>query len=294
MRERLRELVSDSIGEGSTEGAGGAAGSPPRHDGPIERLLAWSDAGADDAAAMAAGSLVGPYRLIELLGRGGMGSVWRAVRADGSLRREVALKLPHPWLVAPTMRQRFQRERDVLALRSHPNSATLYGAGTSDDGRPFLAMELVPGQPIAVHCEATQASRAARLALMRQVLEAIAAAHARGVVHRDLKPSNLLVGQDGAVRVLDFGIALTLDADDASSEKRLTHLGVALHTPGYAAPKQWRGEGVGPFSDVFAPGVLLYQLLTGEIPPGGAAQLTPIQFSSDQRARLWSWLGLGK
>jgi eukaryotic-like serine/threonine-protein kinase len=212
-----------------------------------------------------AGDRLGPYRLDALLGEGGMGQVWRACRDDDGPQREVALKLPQPELLGGPFRARFRRERDVLAALSHPNIAQLYDAGVGAEGHPYLALELVRGRPITDHCREGAASLDRRLALMGQVLEALSYAHARLIVHRDIKPSNVLVTPEGAVKLLDFGIAKLLRAQD-TGETLLTQPAALLATPGYAAPEQFTHGAVTVATDVFSAGVLLFELVTGQRP----------------------------
>ncbi len=150
---------------------------------------------------------VGPYRLLRELGRGGMGSVWLARRSDGVLRREVALKLPHPGLTTGTFAERLARERDILAVLVHPTIARLYDAGVTPEGEAYLAIEYVQGEPVTAYCDAQASTVRARVGLLLQVLSAVQHAHQALVVHRDLKPSNILVTPQGEVRLLDFGIA---------------------------------------------------------------------------------------
>ena len=153
------------------------------------------------------GAIIGPYQLVRELGHGGMAEVWLATRRDGALNRPVALKLPHAHLLSGALRQRFERERDILAPLSHPHIAPLYDAGVSDGGHPYLAMEWIDGAPITLYCREVLLPIAARLELFKQVLEAVRYAHERFIAHRDLKPSNILVTPDGQVKLLDFGIA---------------------------------------------------------------------------------------
>ncbi len=218
---------------------------------------------------------VGPYRLLQLLGRGGMGQVWRAERADGQLKRTVALKLPRlAWEGAVS--ERLARERDILASLAHPNIARLYDAGVDALGRPYLAMELVEGEAIDAWCSAHQAPVLQRVGLLLQVAAALAHAHARLVVHRDLKPSNILVTADGQVRLLDFGIAKLLQGDTAPSTE-LTRVAGAAMTLNYASPEQIRGEALTTATDVYSLGVVAFELLTGSRPyrlqRGTAAEL---------------------
>ena len=217
-----------------------------------------------DESDLKAGALVGPYRLLRELGVGGMGSVWLAERADGTLKRQVALKLPRAsW--ARGLAERMARERDILASLEHPNIARLYDAGTDAQGRPFLALEYVEGKPIDVYCRELALNVRSRLTLLLQVARAVAFAHSRLVVHRDLKPSNILVTADGQVRLLDFGIAKLMEGDSAK-ETQLTQLAGRALTLDYASPEQIRGEPIGTASDAYSLGVVAYELLTGARP----------------------------
>jgi serine/threonine-protein kinase len=218
----------------------------------------------DDTGDRSAGDQVGPYRLMRLLGRGGMGSVWLAERVDGALKRQVALKLPLAAAQAH-LRERLLRERDVLAALEHPNIARLYDAGIGSDGQPYLALEYVEGEPIDAYCGARHLGLEARLAVFGQVATAVAYAHGRLVLHRDLKPSNILVASDGRVRLLDFGIAKLMD-EEGARETALTQIGGRALTPDYAAPEQILGGPLTVAADVYSLGVLLYELLTGTRP----------------------------
>ena len=217
-----------------------------------------------DESVAREGDRVGPYRLIKEIGRGGMGSVWLAERADGAYKRQVALKLPRlAW--GAGLAERMAREREIGMLLEHPNIARLYDAGVDDRGRPFLALEFVDGQPIDAWCEAQRLNVRDRLRLFVPVIRAVGYAHGRLVVHRDLKPSNVLVTPDGQVHLLDFGIAkLLLDA--APGEPGLTQEQGRVLTPHYASPEQVAGEAITVQSDVYSLGVLLYELLTGKLP----------------------------
>jgi len=226
-------------------------------------------------ATPAAGHLIGAYRLIELIGNGGMGTVWLAERADGLVKRRVALKLPHAvW--GEVFAERLAREREILASLEHPNIARLYDAGVDAYGRPYLAMAFVAGQPIDTHCREKALTLRARVELLLQVLAAVAHAHSRLVVHRDLKPSNILVGPDGQVALLDFGIAKLLDGE-RTSETALTALSGRALTLDYASPEQIRGEPLGTASDIYSLAVVAYELLAGGRPyrlkRGSAAEL---------------------
>jgi eukaryotic-like serine/threonine-protein kinase len=240
-----------------------------------------TDEGDDDiqpvnTGAHAAGELIGPYRLLRKLGVGGMGEVWLAERIDGLLtQRQVALKLPFgPF--RGDLAARIAREREILATLDHPHIARLYDAGVTADGQPFLALEYVDGRRIDRHCEQQHLDVPARLQLFLQVTRAVAHAHSQLVVHRDIKPSNLLVDAAGQVKLLDFGIARLLD-DDAAPAGDLTQLGARALTPDYAAPEQISGQPVGTRSDVYALGVLLFELLTGA---------RPYRLKRDSRAAL--------
>ena len=240
-------------------------------EGPFsERLHVTSilgDALASGDADLSPGNRVGPYQIVREIGRGGMGAVSLAERADGAFRQSVALKHvlgSETDLLRGHVRARFLRERDLLAGLSHPSIARLLGGGDTDDGAPYFAMEYVPGAPITEYCDRHQLSVADRIALFLDVCEAVAYAHRRLIVHRDLKPSNVLVteGDDGpAVKLLDFGVAKLLDVAESDERTRLTTEAVRPYTPEYAAPEQVRGDAVGTAADVWALGVLLARLL---------------------------------
>ena len=230
---------------------------------------------ASGHAGPAAGDLVGPWRLLDELGRGGMGTVWLAERTDGQLKRQVALKLPHlAW--DRGLAGRMARERDILATLSHPNIARLYDAGFETDGRPWLALEYVVGRQVDVFVQANALGLRARLDLLLQVCAAVAFAHSRLVIHRDLKPSNILVTDDGQVRLLDFGISKLLTGEHAA-ETHLTRAAGRPMTLDYASPEQVAGEPLGTPSDVYSLAVVAYEVLTGRKPyrlvRGSAAEL---------------------
>ena len=217
------------------------------------------------AQEVLAGKRIGPYRILSLLGQGGMGSVWLAERADGLFTRQVALKLVHPVLIGHGVTERFAREREILASLSHPNIARLLDAGFAEDGQPYLALQYVAGTPITTYCDRARLGVNQRLHLFLQVLNAVRYAHANLVIHRDLKPSNILVTEDGQVQLLDFGIAKLL-TEGEGKETALTQLAGRALTPDYAAPEQISGEPITTAADVYALGVMLYELLTGEQP----------------------------
>jgi serine/threonine-protein kinase len=212
-----------------------------------------------------AGESVGPYRLLSVLGRGGMGEVWLAERADGQMQRQVALKLPLLGLRREVLVQRFARERDILASLNHPHIARLYDAGLAGDGQPYLALEYVPGQPIDAWCRARAVPLAERVRLLLQAAAAVAYAHTRLVLHRDLKPGNIHVTADGEVKLLDFGIAKLMEGEH-TQETLLTREGGRAFTPDYASPEQVRGEALGTASDVYSMGMVAFEVLSDARP----------------------------
>ncbi len=225
-------------------------------------LPSLANLSSDDAVATA-GERVGPYRLLHEIGRGGMGSVWLAERADGAYRRRVALKLPRlAW--AAGLGKRMARERDIGALLEHPNIARLYDAGVDEHGRPYIAMAYIDGQPLDVYCRDHALDLRARLKLFLEVTQAVAYAHGRLVLHRDLKPANVFVDAGGHVHLLDFGIAKLLDDTGAGAD--LTQEQGRVLTLNYASPEQIAGRPLGVTADVYALGVMLYELLTGALP----------------------------
>ncbi len=213
---------------------------------------------------------VGPYRIVRELGRGGMGAVYMAERADGEFEKQVALKLVKRGMDTDEILARFRHERRILASLEHENIARLYDGGASEDGRPYLVMELVDGEPITTYADRLRLPIDERLALFGTICAAVQHAHQKLVVHRDLKPSNILVTAGGTPKLLDFGIAKLLADDDDTAPR--TRTGVRILTPEYAAPEQIRGEPVTTASDVYALGAVLYELLTGLRPFARAAQ----------------------
>ncbi|MFH1843755.1 MAG: protein kinase [bacterium] len=210
------------------------------------------------------GQRIGAYRLLEVLGRGGMGTVYLAERADGQHQRQVAIKLLHLGFRQHEL-QRFTAEQQILARLEHPNIARLLDSGTSDDGLPYLIMEYIDGKPVTDYCDTFRLGTADRLALFTTICEAVQFAHRNLVVHRDLKPSNILVDGDGRVTLLDFGIAKLID-ERALTDSPLTRTGLRVLTPEYASPEQFRGDPVTTATDVYSLGILLYELLCGHRP----------------------------
>ena len=214
-----------------------------------------------------AGDLIGPYRVIREIARGGMGQVFLASRADGQFEQQVALKLVRSGPFGTEILDRFLRERQILARLQHPNIARLLDGGVTADGRPYFAMEYVDGAQITTYCNVRGLDLHQRLDLFTAVCDAVQYAHQNLVVHRDLKPSNTLVTAQGQVKLLDFGIAKVLHQEDEGPHDRtLTRLGSGPMTPEYAAPEQVRGEPVTTATDVYALGALAYELVTGRGP----------------------------
>ena len=205
---------------------------------------------------------VGPYRILRLLGEGGMGVVYLAERSD--LGTQVAVKVLRDAWLSPARRERFATEQRTLAQLNHPSIARLYDADVLDDGTPWFVMEYVDGVPLTHYCRKLDCSVEQRLQLFRSVCEAVQHAHSHAVIHCDLKPSNILVKKDGSVRLLDFGIAKQLESLDLPADQTLT--GLRMMTPAYASPEQVRGDRVGISTDVYSLGVILYELLTGQLP----------------------------
>lgn len=223
-------------------------------------------------------SHLGAWRVVRELGRGGMGTVYLAERDDGAFTMQAAVKLLRRGLDTDDVLARFRDERQILASLQHPNIARLLDGGATDDGRPWLAMEYIDGVTLLDFARDRGLDTAAKLALFRRLAEAVAYAHRNLVVHRDLKPANVLVTPDGEPRLLDFGIAKVLTAD---GEAR-THTGAQLLTPAWASPEQLRGERVTTAADVWALGVILYELLTGRRPFEGSGQTQAAAITSGE------------
>lgn len=221
------------------------------------------------AAEKMIGMRIGPYKLIAKLGAGGMGDVYRAVRADEAYHQHVALKLLRDLLQdrdATFFLAQFRNERQILANLQHPNIARLFDGGTTEDGIPYFVMELVEGQPINEYCDQRRLSIADRLKLFLQIASAVQYAHQRLIVHRDIKPANILVKVDGVPVLLDFGIAKIIDPATQTAGAPATLTGMRMMTPEYACPEQIRGEAVTTATDVYSLGVVLYELLSGHRP----------------------------
>ena len=246
----LRGMLAVDAGEASVMDRGLAAAAGSVLEGTAPRIAQF-----------------GPYRTESILGRGGMGVVYRAMRRDPDAR--VAIKVLRDPFLSPARQERFQREQQILTRLNHPAIARLYEANTLEDGTPYFVMELVEGTTLVDHCRATGADLYERLDLFRQVCRGVLEAHRHAVIHRDLKPSNIMVTREEAsgtarIKLLDFGIAKELR--DPTTHMTQTEAELRLMTPAYASPEQIRGEQIGVATDVYSLGVVLYELLTGRMP----------------------------
>lgn len=215
-------------------------------------------------ALQLAGSMIGPYRLLEEIGRGGMGTVFLAERVDGGFEQRVALKLIKRGMDSEAILGRFLRERQILVRLEHPHIARLLDGGLTPEGQPYFAMELVAGMPITDFCDRSDLSTEERLEVFTAACAAVAHAHGHRVVHRDLKPSNILVTADGTVKLLDFGVAKMLEPGSEGNSRTLP--GQQAMTPEFAAPEQLSGQPVTAAADVYSLGLILFRLLTGQWP----------------------------
>jgi serine/threonine protein kinase len=241
-----------------------------------ERLKDQFLDGADLAAAAAAvispdenfwvGRRVGPYKVVEQIGSGGMGEVYRAFRADDQYRKVVALKFVRAGQYSNEVLARFKNERQILAGLDHPNLAKLLDGGTSEEGMPYFVMELIDGQPITEYCNEQHLSIRERLKLFLQVCAGVHYAHQRLIIHRDIKPGNILVTADGIPKLLDFGIAKIVESGQDASMADTTLTSFRILTPRYASPEQIKGEAMTIATDVYSLGVVMYELLTGRSP----------------------------
>jgi WD40 repeat protein/serine/threonine protein kinase len=234
---------------------GGFMESPPAHDGDL-----FGEAHA------ATGQMVGQYRVLRELDRGGMGVVYLAARADEQFVKLVAIKIVSIGPNRDETLKRFRQERQILASLEHANICRLLDGGTTEQGSPYVVMEYIAGTPITEYCDRNKLSITERLKLFLTASSAVQFAHQNLVIHRDLKPGNILITDDGTVKLLDFGIAKLLNADLSSGAFKLTRTGLLPMTPEYASPEQVRGEHITTASDVYSLGVVLYELLTGHRP----------------------------
>jgi eukaryotic-like serine/threonine-protein kinase len=259
-----------------------AEGSSPLVDG--DTLAAVSGSGGVGAEP---GATIGPYRLLRKIGEGGMGEVWEADQL-APVRRRVALKLIKAGMDTREIIARFNSERQALALMQHPSIAQIFDAGTTPDGRPYFAMELVDGVPVTHHCDEQRLDVSARLRLFQQICDAVQHAHRKGVIHRDLKPSNVLVTVQAGVatpKVIDFGLAKATAGE--LGDPTQTELGLWVGTPAYASPEQMQlvDGGVDTRSDVYSLAMLLYELLVGALPFDVGGPRPPTAF--ELRRLIW-------
>ena len=260
----LLPLLERLLEQASTAEAAETAGAMPRLRSEALRL---PESAAAPRSEERPGDQIGAYRLLRELGSGGMGTVWLAERVDGVFERQVALKLPRAEWTDRGLADRMARERAVLAALNHPNIAHLLDAGWAGDGRPYLALEYVEGEPIDAWCRRRQLAPAERTRLFVDVVRAVAFAHGKLVIHRDLKPSNVFVTAEGRVKLLDFGIAKLLSAGESLTEETaLTQFSGRALTLNYAAPEQILGQPIGTAADTYSLGVMLFELLSGERP----------------------------
>jgi WD40 repeat protein/serine/threonine protein kinase len=252
LRREVESLLS------SLKQAGGFMEEPP-----VESVAEMFDGGR-----FVVGQSIGPYKVLSEIGRGGMGMVYLAERADKTYSKLVAIKLVRPGPYYPEVMQRFRLERQILADLDHPNIARLLDGGTTEGGLPYVVMEHIAGVPLTEYCDRRKLSITERLNLFRTVCSAVQFAHQNLIIHRDLKPTNILVTDAGGVKLLDFGIAKLLKPDPHAGGEALTRTGQHLMTPEYASPEQVRGGPMTTSSDVYSLGVVLYELLTGHHPHG--------------------------
>jgi serine/threonine protein kinase/tetratricopeptide (TPR) repeat protein len=212
------------------------------------------------------GRWVGPYKIVEQIGVGGMGEVYRAVRDDAQYRREVAIKVMRTGQDSGLVVSRFKNERQIVASLDHPNIARLLDGGATENGAPYFVMELIDGEPVDRYCDEHTLAVTERLKLFLQVCSAVQYAHQRLIIHRDIKPSNILVTAEGVPKLLDFGIAKIIDPSLQANSAEHTLTMFRVLTPGYASPEQIKGEPIATASDVYSLGVVLYELLTGHHP----------------------------
>ncbi len=248
-------------------------GVPDKAASGIDRVI--ETAAAEYADHLSEGERIGPYLLLGVIARGGMGQVFLAERADQEFERQVAIKTLGWMGATPDLIERFRQERQILADLDHPNIARLLDGGETVNGVPYLVMEYVDGQPIDQYCDTRQLSVQDRLQLYQKICNAVDYAHRKLIVHRDIKPSNILVTEDGEPKLLDFGIAKLLDDGAAQNPVAVTREGAGMMTPEYASPEQVRAEPVSTATDVYSLGVLLYKILCGRMP------YTPKAMSTD-------------
>src|SRR5688572_24952912 len=212
------------------------------------------------------GRQIGPYQLVREIGRGGMGAVYLAERADGEFQQRVAIKLIKRGMDSDFIIRRFRHERQILASFEHPFIARLLDGGTTEDSVPYFVMEYVEGETLYNYADTKRLKTQDRLKLFQKVCSALAYAHDKKIIHRDIKPSNILINKSGSPKLLDFGIAKILDPNLIHESINPTASMLRMMTPDYASPEQVQGSDVTPQSDIYSLGVLLYELLTGHKP----------------------------
>lgn len=232
----------------------------------VEKLLKENEDLINEDDDPMLGQRIGAYKIEREIGRGGMGAVYEAVRADGEFKHRVAIKIVKRGMDTDFILKRFRNERQILAALDHPNIAHLLSGGTTGDGRPFFVMEFIAGKPLYQYSDEHRLDIPQRLQLFTKICDAVQYAHEKMIIHRDLKPTNILVSQNGTPTLLDFGISKLLDPDLISDTTPQTATSVRMMTVAYASPEQVRGEAVTFLSDVYSLGVLLYELLTGHKP----------------------------
>jgi Tol biopolymer transport system component len=274
--QRVKEILDVSLGLDGSERdhyLARVCGDDPELREEVESLIAAHQSAGDlfDTPPLPIsrdpflGLRLGPYEVVELIGAGGMGTVYRGVRADQVFQREVAIKILQRGLDLDSVVRHFRLERQIMASLEHPHIAGLLDGGTTPDGLPYFVMEFIRGKPIDVYCEENRFGVRQRLELFCLVCAAVEFAHTRGIVHRDIKPTNILVTSDGIPKLLDFGIAKILNPDILPARETMVTIGPAM-TPDYASPEQLQAKPVSPASDVFSLGVLLCELLSGARP----------------------------
>ena len=268
--EEIFHQILEAPAESRAERLSALCADDPTLAAEVSSLLAAESEVESASPARAAavdpwlGRRVGSFRIEHLIGRGGMGAVYLAKRVDGVFDQKAAVKIVFTRLTSTWHRERFLAERQMLAMLNHPNIAKLIGGGLTDDGEPYLVMEYIEGRRLDTYCQETNAGVEQIVQLALQLCAAVSYAHQHLIVHRDLKPGNVLVTAEGLVKLLDFGTARLMSEDRGGPQG--TRLGMRAFTPEYASPEQMFGEPVNMASDIYSLGVVLYRLLTGQLP----------------------------